>query len=73
MRRLANEHGALHFAGAWGHMVNVDKLSPTEAKAILDQMLLQGAYLQAKPGLKVACSFNKVVKARDEYRKSKAK
>ena len=45
-----NEHGALHFAGAWGHMINVDELSPVEAKAILDQMRLQGAYLQAKPG-----------------------
>ena len=58
-----NEHGALHFAGAWGHMVNVDELSPTEAKAILDQMRLQGAYLQAKPGLEVAYGFNKVDKA----------
>jgi hypothetical protein len=58
-----NEHGALHFAGAWGHMVNVDELSPAEAKAILDQMRLQGAYLQAKPGLEVAYGFNKVDKA----------
>ncbi|MFC2037486.1 helicase-related protein, partial [Chloroflexota bacterium] len=58
-----NEHGALHFAGAWGHMVNVDKLSPTEAKAILDQMRLQGAYLPAPRGLQVAYDFNKVAKA----------
>ena len=58
-----NEHGALHFAGAWGHMVNVGELSPAEAKAILDQMRLQGAYLQARPGLEVAYGFNKVDKA----------
>jgi SNF2 family DNA or RNA helicase len=58
-----NEHGALHFAGAWGHMVNVDELSPVEARAILEQMRLQGAYLQAKPGLEVAYDFNKVAKA----------
>jgi len=58
-----NEHGALHFAGAWGHMVNVGELSPVEAKAILDQMRLQGAYQQAKPGLEVAYDFNKVGKA----------
>ena len=58
-----NEHGALHFAGAWGHMVNVDEMSPAEARAILDQMRLQGAYLQARPGLSVAYDFNKVEKA----------
>ncbi len=58
-----NEHGALHFAGAWGHMVNVDELSPAEATAILDQMRLQGAYLVPKPGLAAAYGFNKVEKA----------
>jgi hypothetical protein len=58
-----NEYGALHFAGAWGHMVNVDELSPAEATAILDQMRLQGAYLPAPRGLKVAYGFNKVAKA----------
>ncbi len=58
-----NEHGALHFAGAWGHCVNVDEISPAEASAILDQMRLQGAYLTPKAGLAVAYGFNKVEKA----------
>ncbi len=44
-------------------MVNVDELSPIEARAILNQMRLQRAYLQAKPGLEVAYVFYKVDKA----------
>jgi hypothetical protein len=67
-----NEHGALHFAGAWGHMVNVDELSPLEAKAILDQMRLQGAYLPAPRGLQVAYGFNKVDKALEIVEEIKA-
>ena len=58
-----NEHGALHFAGAWGHLVNVDEMSPAEARAVLEQMRLQGAYLLPLPGLAVAYDFNKVEKA----------
>jgi superfamily II DNA/RNA helicase len=53
-------------------MVNVDDLSPAEAKAILDQMRLQGAYLQAKPGLEVAYGFNKVDKALEIVEEIKA-
>ena len=67
-----NEYGALHFAGAWGHMVNVDELSPAEATAILDQMRLQGAYLPAPRGLKVAYGFNKVAKALEIVEEIKA-
>ncbi len=67
-----NEYGALHFAGAWGHMVNVDELSPAEAKAILDQMRLQGAYLPTPRGLKVAYGFNKVDKALEIIEEIKA-
>jgi hypothetical protein len=58
-----NEHGALHFAGAWGHLVNVDEMSPAEARAVLDQMRLQGAYLVPKPGLSVVYNFDKAEKA----------
>ena len=67
-----NEYGALHFAGAWGHMVNVDELSPAEATAILEQMRLQGAYLPAPRGLKVAYGFNKVAKALEIVEEIKA-
>ena len=56
-----NEYGALHFAGAWGHHVNVDDISPAEARAILDAMRLEGAYLVPAHG-PVACDFNKVTK-----------
>ena len=57
-----NEYGALHFAGAWGHHVNVDEISPAEAKAILDTMRLEGAFLEAPHG-RVAFEFRKVHKA----------
>jgi hypothetical protein len=67
-----NEHGALHFAGAWGHTVNVDELSPAEARAILDQLRLQGAYLVPKAGLAVAYGFNKVEKALEIVEEIKA-
>ena len=57
-----NEYGALHFAGAWGHHVNVDECSPAEAKAILDTMRLEGAFLEAPHG-RVAFEFSKTIKA----------
>lgn len=57
-----NEHDPLHFAGAWGQLVNVDEMSPAEVQAILDQMRLQGAYVQTKPGLSVPYNVHKADK-----------
>ena len=57
-----NEYGALHFAGAWGHRINVDEATPEEARAILEQMKAEGAYMTPPAGHRVAYAFEKVLK-----------
>jgi predicted RNA methylase/superfamily II DNA or RNA helicase len=49
--------GAPHYAGAFGSRLNVDEATPTEIKAVIDQMRLQQAVLREK------ATFNKVAKA----------
>jgi predicted RNA methylase/superfamily II DNA or RNA helicase len=49
--------GAPHYAGAFGSRLNVDDATPTEIKAVIDQMRLQQAVL------KQDAPFNKVTEA----------
>jgi superfamily II DNA or RNA helicase/SAM-dependent methyltransferase len=49
--------GAPHYAGAFGSRLNVDEATPTEIKAVIDQMRLQQAVLSEN------ATFNKVAKA----------
>jgi predicted RNA methylase/superfamily II DNA or RNA helicase len=49
--------GAPHYAGAFGSRLNVNEATPTEVKAVIDQMKLQQAVLSKN------ATFNKVSKA----------
>jgi len=51
--------GCAHYAGAYGHQVNVTEASITEIKAIQDLMSLEGKFLRGQ----AAFTFNKVSKA----------
>jgi SNF2 family DNA or RNA helicase len=54
--------GAPHYAGAFGSRLNVDEATPTEIKAVIDQMRLQQAVLSEN------ATFNKVAKAMELIR-----
>lgn len=51
--------GCAHYAGAYGHSINVAKASMTEIKAVQDLMALEGKLLTGHE----AFTFNKVAKA----------
>ena len=51
--------GCAHYAGAYGHQINVTEASVTEIKAIQDLMALNGKFLKGRE----AFTFNKVAKA----------
>jgi len=67
-----NEYGALHFAGAWGHRINVDEATPDEARAILEQMRLEGPTCSRRPGSGWPTASNKVQKALEIVEQVKA-
>jgi superfamily II DNA/RNA helicase len=54
--------GAPHYAGAFGSRLNVDEATPSEIKAVIDQMRLQQAVLSEN------ATFNKVAKAMELIR-----
>lgn len=51
-----NKYGALHYAGAWGHKIDLSEATPAERRAVLAEMQRAGALVQP------AYSFNKARK-----------
>ncbi|MFZ5915605.1 MAG: helicase-related protein [Chloroflexota bacterium] len=60
--------GCAHYAGAYGHSLNVDKASTAEIEAIQDLMRLQGKVLQGEAAL----AFNKARQALDIIKAARA-